>query len=94
MFWVFMMICLQLGKYLILTYYQYTCVCVYVCRLGEGPKQSNGRIAKYSCVGNEQSLDDCSFNVDETACQLPASSIVACSKSCLSLIMAYYSFTL
>ena len=54
---------------------------VHVCRLGDGQKQSNGPMAKYNCIGTERSLVDCSFAVDESTCQSPASSIVACSKS-------------
>ena len=50
--------------------------------LGKGQKQNDGQMAKYSCVGNEWNLNDCSFDVDENVCQSPASSIVACSKSC------------
>jgi len=49
--------------------------------LGEGQQQINGLMAKYSCIGNEWNLDDCSFDVDENICQSPASSIIACSKS-------------
>lgn len=57
-----------------------------MCRLGEGKKQSDGPMAKYSCVGNEQSLNDCSFAVDENSCQPPASSIIACSKCCIVVL--------
>ena len=53
------------------------------CRLGKGQKQSDGPMAKYSCAGTEQSLNDCSLNVDNNVCQPPASSIIACSKSCI-----------
>ena len=61
---------------------------MYICmyRLGEGKKQNDGPMAKYNCVGNEQNLNDCSWNVDENACQLPASSIIACSKLHYTLI--------
>ena len=63
-------------------------VFVYVCRLSEGQRQSNGPMARYNCVGSERSLDNCSFNVDESACKLPASSIVACSKSYCSYVVS------
>lgn len=37
-------------------------------------------MAKYNCTGTEQNLNGCSFDVGVNVCQLPASTIVVCSK--------------